>query len=197
MYYASLKSNCNRTQEQTRAGSITVRDILLKHWQGVTWTNPDRSDTDNRYLSQLGSLTRPEKEDAPGELRWAQLWPVWVWKSNEKVQSRRRVSARALNFLSGGVKWVQGSFEEINATHVGSGHMSAVQLFSSLLYKYPHCGTATGWSICLNAEAHIGQVVSPASWVSAALNKSSGRSESIHTGKTLNASDLRWATSLW
>ena len=173
-------------------------DILLKLWWGVTWTNPDRSDADNRYLSQLGSLTRPEKEDATGELCWAQLWPVWVWKSNEKVQSQHRVSARALNFLSGGaaagrgVKWVQGSFEEINATHVRSG-----QLFSSILYKYPHCGMATGWSICLNAEAHIGQVISPASWVSAALNNSSGRSESIHTGKTLNASDLRWATSLW
>lgn len=36
-----------------------------------------------------------------------------------------------------GVKWVQSSVEEINATHVGSGHMSIVRLFPLSNIKLP------------------------------------------------------------
>lgn len=67
----------------------------------------------------------------------------------------------------------------------------------SFLPRYPHCGTATGWSICLNAHEHTSQLFLPPSGVLTTLNNPSGRSECIHTEKILNGSDLRWVTSWW
>lgn len=152
--------------------------FFVEHWWGGTWTNPDRFDTDKRYLSQLGPLTRRERRRSGRAVLSSTLTWLGVkvqWESPEPASG----FSSCVKLLLGRVIWVQSSFEEINATHVGLGHMSTVQLFPPFLYKYPHCGTATGWSICLNTQPHISQLFLPASWALTILNNSSGRSDSV------------------
>lgn len=127
---------------------------------------------------------------------WVELWPVWVWKPNEKVQSQDQVSARVLNVCWRGQTSPQQIWRnECNTCRVRP-HEHSPDIFP-LIYKYPHCGTTTGWSIYLDAQLQISQFFLPVSWVLNILNNSSGRTESIRTEKMLNALDLRWVTSRW
>lgn len=154
--------------------------FFVKHWWGGTWTNPDRIETDRQYLSQLGRLIST----------LTCLGVEVQWENPEAASS----FSSCVKLLFGRVGGRQGQISPKQHIY-GQATWAYSPAIFSVLHKYPRCGTATGWSICLNAQAHISQLSLPPSWVLTNPNNPSGRSESIHTEKILNVSDLRWVTS--
>lgn len=160
----------------------------------------DATETDKQYLSQVGPLIST----------LTCLGVEVLWETPEAASSGFSSCVRRLFPGWGGAGGRGGgvgcsgtgsskSRAAINATHARSGSTSLVQLFSP---SYTNIPAAEEQLVDQLAQTHNCASASsfffiPRSWVPTAPNNSSGRSESIHTGKILNVCDPGWVTSCW